>query len=71
MDKRIAETLEASGFAREIKRVRAGRCPFCGTIPIVFRDELSRKEFQISGLCQECQDDFFGKKEKGGDDAED
>ena len=24
-----------------------------------FRDELSKKEFGISGLCQECQDDFF------------
>ena len=24
-----------------------------------FRDELSLKEFEISGLCQECQDSVF------------
>jgi hypothetical protein len=25
-----------------------------------FRDELSKKEFGISGFCQSCQDDIFG-----------
>jgi hypothetical protein len=25
-----------------------------------FRDEVSRKEYRISGLCQACQDQFFG-----------
>ena len=24
-----------------------------------FRDQLSAKEYTISGLCQDCQDDFF------------
>jgi|TARA_Y100001951_G_C11245439_1_gene243088 hypothetical protein len=24
-----------------------------------FRDELSVREFKISGMCQECQDKFF------------
>ncbi len=24
-----------------------------------FKDELSRKEFSLSGLCQVCQDEFF------------
>lgn len=28
-----------------------------------FRDDLSRKEYTISGLCQECQDDIFGRGE--------
>jgi len=27
-----------------------------------FRDALSRKEYGISGLCQKCQDDVFGKE---------
>ncbi len=39
-----------------------GNCPFCSK-PINesdFRDELSKKEFKISGICQKCQDDFFG-----------
>ena len=42
-------------------RKAKGECPFCGkdmTNP-VFRDELSKKEFSISGICQECQDNYF------------
>ena len=26
-----------------------------------FRNEISRKEFTISGICQDCQDKVFGK----------
>ena len=40
---------------------KEGKCPFCGkdmSNPS-FRDELSRKEFKISGICQECQDNYF------------
>lgn len=39
----------------------SGRCPFCGrkVTEEDFRDELSVKEFRISGLCQYCQDKFF------------
>ena len=25
-----------------------------------FRDDISRKEYAISGMCQSCQDDVFG-----------
>lgn len=32
----------------------------CGGPAIEFRDDLSRKEYTISGLCQECQDEVFG-----------
>lgn len=28
-----------------------------------FRDEISQKEFGISGLCQECQDGVFNGPE--------
>jgi len=27
-----------------------------------FKDELSRKEYRISALCQVCQDEVFGGK---------
>lgn len=39
-----------------------GICPFCGNLTdhVPFRDELSEEEARISGLCQFCQDDFFG-----------
>ena len=26
-----------------------------------FIDELSIREYDISGMCQKCQDDFFGR----------
>jgi RNA polymerase-binding transcription factor DksA len=45
------------------ERVEHGFCADCGD-PIKeedFRDEQSKKEYSISGLCQRCQDDIFGK----------
>ena len=44
-----------------LDRVNREVCPICekkirdGD----FRDDLSRKEYSISGLCQECQDKTF------------
>jgi len=54
--------LRVVGFGEEVKRVELGCCPFCKDAVKVedFRDELSRKEFNISGLCQKCQDEMFG-----------
>lgn len=45
-----------------IARRSEHRCPFCGAPidPNCFRDELSKREFEISGLCQSCQDEMFG-----------
>lgn len=31
----------------------------CGGVANVFRDEISRREYRISGLCQKCQDSVF------------
>lgn len=46
-------------FSRKVQ----GKCPFCGKVvdDSEFRDERSRREFKISGLCQKCQDEFFGR----------
>lgn len=35
-------------------------CTTCGNALGVFRDELSVKEASLSGMCQRCQDEFFG-----------
>ena len=35
----------------------------CGKVITRFKDAVSAKEYQISGLCQECQDLFFGEDE--------
>lgn len=36
----------------------------CGGVAGEFRDEISRREYGISGLCQKCQDEVF-KPRKG------
>lgn len=37
------------------------RCPICKQDIKEFRDQLSAKEYSISGMCQACQDGIFGK----------
>ena len=60
MNKQI---MQAAGLGEHVKLVEQGLCPTCSK-PIKedeFRDELSKREFKISGMCQECQDKIFGK----------
>lgn len=38
-------------------------CVMCGEQAVLFSDELSVKEFYISGMCQKCQDSVFGESE--------
>ena len=63
MNKDIMRSL---GFGEEMAKVEAGLCPFCNR-PIhpnvEFRDDSSRREYEVSGLCQACQDRMFGKEE--------
>ena len=47
--------------------VREGTCVTCdaqGIVATSFRDDVSRKEYQISGMCQSCQDEVFGGEEE-------
>ncbi len=37
-------------------------CVSCQQPILCFRDRLSRTEYNISGLCQTCQDEVFGEK---------
>jgi len=41
--------------------IRGNICIACGKPATHFRDEISRREFSISGLCGACQDKVFGK----------
>jgi hypothetical protein len=34
-------------------------CPTCGGSIGKFKDELSEREYRISGMCQKCQDEVF------------
>ena len=52
----------------EARRAEAIASSFCAAKPFGcgepitdgFRDDLSRREYAISGLCQTCQDEFWG-----------
>lgn len=57
--------MRQAGFQDAVKAVELGECPFCHIkVNIMdFKDELSRKEFSMSGLCQSCQDDVFKEEE--------
>ena len=60
MNKKIMKDL---GFDKELALVEQRKCPFCHQ-PIRsrdFRDHLSLREHGVSGLCQKCQDQMFGK----------
>lgn len=41
--------------------VKQDKCPICSKkiCESDFDDELSRKEYSISGMCQKCQNDIF------------
>ena len=63
MDKQKEEMAFAL-FGRSRILAQAGNsCVKCGQPAVDFRDELSRKEFGISGFCQVCQDGIFGVEE--------
>lgn len=57
--------MKALGFKHEVTNVENGLCPFCNQkIDLSsFKDELSSKEYTISGLCQKCQDETFNDPE--------
>lgn len=42
--------------------IKSRKCAFCSVSVDEndFRDELSKKEYTISGICQDCQDKTFG-----------
>ena len=48
---------QAPGYMAE------GICVTCGGSATTFRDYLSVKEWYISGICQDCQDDTYGEDE--------
>ena len=35
-------------------------CVFCKKPATEFRNEISKREYAISGICQKCQDETFG-----------
>jgi hypothetical protein len=44
----------------KVLAVAGKQCVKCGASELEFKDEVSKKEYGISGLCQTCQDEIFG-----------
>ena len=53
--------LRKVGFTEAVDNVEKGLCGLCSKEIRLseFRDKLSIREFGISGLCQDCQDEVF------------
>ena len=60
MNRRI---MRAGGFGAWVDKADKGNCPVCNNSVNLneFKDELSFKEFTMSGMCQACQDNFFNE----------
>jgi hypothetical protein len=59
MNERIMQQL---GFGRQVELKKKGKCVFCEEDVDVsrdFTDDKSRREYEISGICQQCQDKTF------------
>jgi hypothetical protein len=55
------DSMTKSMFGRKRSTsINSRDCVSCGEVADEFNDELSKKEYGISGLCQECQDSVFG-----------
>ena len=63
------KTVEMENYFEDMAQVLFGRgrkvamdnqlCVMCGGDANYFADEVSRKEYGISGMCQTCQDKTF------------
>ena len=42
------------------EKIKSSVCVSCDATDVVFKNEISRKEYTLSGMCQKCQDEFFG-----------
>ncbi len=47
-------------FPEAMENIKDGKCAVCGGPVGKFRDGRSRMEYDISGMCQACQDEVFG-----------
>jgi hypothetical protein len=57
---RLINSLNPLGV-RRVDQIIANKCSWCGNPATDFRNDLSRKEYTISGFCQSCQDSTFGR----------
>ena len=49
-----------SAFPEQADRVIRSQCVTCAKPIGEFKDAISKQEYSISGMCQECQNSVFG-----------
>jgi hypothetical protein len=61
MNQGTKNIMRLCGFEKAIEKVEGGICPLCDKKINLdeFRDDISRKEFDISGMCAACQQEVF------------
>jgi hypothetical protein len=58
----LLDFLAKEAFGRTLTECHAeDKCVTCGEPAGEFKDDVSRKEYTISGMCQACQDQTFGE----------
>ena len=60
LDKITTKAFDTTQDKAEKKAV----CISCGKPILGFKDEVSVKEYRITGMCQECQDEVYGGMEE-------
>ena len=56
----LLKFLSGSAYKANYAAAKASRtCIMCGKPAMVFRDASARLEYNVSALCQSCQDEFF------------
>ena len=56
------EEISMAFFGRSVSLANAGnQCVCCGKAATEFRDQISKREYQITSLCQKCQDEVFAE----------
>lgn len=43
--------------------ITSNTCVMCKSPVLSFKDELSEREYRISGLCQTCQDSIYNNED--------
>ena len=62
----MQETNDKMGnaFQDMLNNFDKGVCSDCGKPIGTFKDEISYKEYKITGMCQQCQDELFDDDEE-------
>lgn len=47
-------------FPGTAQAIAENKCPMCKKPIGEFKNEISKREYLISGMCQACQDEVFG-----------